>query len=170
MSGPVTRYWRHAGNRIQISPSRPSITKSVQGCYCCRWPRPRSAIRRVLRPTRTEWRRKNDDRRNLRGFDAAGFGRSRSAWPAVEFGRGTTPPAPGHSITGYATLRETHGARNGPLVSQLFPQRSGSLRSHRAGATRGKTKRARGRSLRWPETATGSCLRPGRRSRLSFSR
>ena len=60
--------------------------------------------------------------------------------------------------------------RNGPPVSQLFPARGRSLRGDRARAARRKTKFARGRSFRRPETAAGSGLRAGRRSRFSFSR
>src|ERR1700687_395327 len=145
MSGRVTRYWPHAGNLIQLRPPRSPSTKSVQGCGCGRRPRTRSANGRVLRPSRAEWRGKNDHRGNLRGFDGARFRRSRSPWPAVEFERRAAPPTPGDSITGYATLRETYGVRNGPLVSKFFPARGGSLRGDRAGATRRKKKIARGR-------------------------
>src|ERR1700719_4212060 len=108
MSLAVTRYLLHAGNRAPIRPARPPAAKSVQGRCGGRWTEHRSARGRVLRLARTEWRRKNDDRLNLRGFDAAGFWGSRSAWAAVEFGRCATPPATRHSIAGYATLRETH--------------------------------------------------------------
>src|SRR3979409_1703134 len=98
MSGPVTRYWPHAGNRIQLGPSRPPSAKIVQGRGCGRRPRPRSASGRMLRSSRTKWRGKNDYRRNLRGFDGAGFRRRPSAGPAVEFERRTAPPAPGDHL------------------------------------------------------------------------
>src|SRR6267378_4043407 len=170
MSGPVTRYWPHAGNRIQLSPPRPPSAKIVQRRGRGRRPRPRSAGGRVLRSSRTEWRGKNDYRRNLRGFDGAGFRRRRIAGPAVEFERRTAPPAPRDSVAGYATLRKAHGIRNGSIVSKFLPARSGNLRSDRAGAAGRKTKIARGRSLRRPETTPGPRLRACWGSRLSFSR
>src|SRR6267143_3117328 len=134
MSGPVTRYWPHAGNRIQLSPPRPPFAKIVQGRGCGRWPRPRSASGRVLRSSGTEWRGKNDYRRNLRGFDGAGFRRRRGAGPAVEFERRTAPPAPRDSIAGYATLREAHRVRNGSIVSKFLPARRGHVGGDLAGA------------------------------------
>src|SRR5260221_12804560 len=112
MSAPVTRYWPHAGNRIQLSPPRPPSAKIVQGRDRGRWPRPRSASGRVLRPSGTEWRGKNDYRRNLRGFDGAGFRTRRGAGPAGEFEPPTAPPAPRDAIAEYATLREAHRIRD----------------------------------------------------------
>src|SRR6266481_3367237 len=76
MSAPVTRYWPHAGNRIQLGPSRPPSAKIVQGRGCSRRPRPRSAGGRMLRASRTEWRGKNGSRQSLRGFDGSRFSRA----------------------------------------------------------------------------------------------
>src|SRR5258707_5307620 len=140
MSGALTRYWPHAGSHIQIRPPRQPIAKSVPRRGRGRWPEPRCPSGGVLRSARTQWRWKNDDGRNLRGINTIGFRRSRGPWLPVEFGLGATPSAARYSIAGYATLRKTHLARNGPPVSQLFSARGGSRRGHRPGAARRKTK------------------------------
>jgi len=144
MSGPVTRYCSHARKSHQLSPPRPPSAKIVQGRDRGRRPRPRSAGGRVLRSSRTEWRGKNDYRRNLRGFDGAGFRRRRSAGPAVEFERRPAPPrASGIQLQDTPTLREAHRIRNGSIVSKFLPARSGNLRSDRAGAAGRKNKKSR---------------------------
>jgi len=125
MSGPVTRYWPHAGNRIQLSPPRPrhlrksykdviavdGLDLEVQAGECFGLLGPNGAGKTTTVET-------------CEGLTAPDSGRrSRLLGQRWSSNAAQLRQRPRDSVAGYATLREAHRIRNGSIVSKFFPAR-----------------------------------------------